>query len=63
MDISDKLKTEQKINDPKKCDKLILLRDLFNFEISVDCPLDKILKVLYAKHKYDQQDKESGLIG
>jgi len=62
MDISDRLKTEQKIKDPRKCEKLILLRDLFHFDLSVDCPYDKILKTLYAQYEYNEQEKESGLI-
>ena len=62
MDALDRLNIEKFIRDTKKCLALVMLKEFYGYECSMDCPHKKRLKKEYEQEEKQQQERESGLI-
>jgi hypothetical protein len=62
MDGLDGIDIEKFLNNVKKCDARIIITQLMEYGIPIDCPLEKWARKWLLENKERELDRNSGLI-
>ena len=61
MDGLDKTNIEKLLSDPSECGYRVMLREFFEYQISLKCPFKEMLDFFYKRLQESQNNRESGL--